>query len=190
MREGRPDGTAQTAVEGAAKESSQTTHFTVMDAEGRAVALTVTLNGNYGSAVVSSTYGIALNNEMDDFTTRPGEPNMYGLIQGAGNEVAPGKRPLSSMSPTLVEKNGKIVMALGAPGGPRIITGVLQALFRILTRQMDADSAVQAPRVHHQFLPQVLSSTKIVFRPRCSRVCASADIRSKKAGWRKSTWSA
>jgi gamma-glutamyltranspeptidase/glutathione hydrolase len=109
---------------GEIKESSETTHFSVMDAEGHAIALTVTLNGGYGSAVVSEKYGIALNNEMDDFTTKPNEPNMYGLIQGPGNYVEAGKRPLSSMSPTLVEKNGKIVMSLGAPGGPRIITGV------------------------------------------------------------------
>ncbi|MBX3020788.1 MAG: gamma-glutamyltransferase [Bdellovibrionales bacterium] len=147
------------------KESAQTTHYSVMDAEGHAVALTVTLNGNYGSGVVTPRYHIALNNEMDDFTTRPGESNMYGLVQGPGNEVEPGKRPLSSMSPTLVEKDGKIVMAIGAPGGPRIITSVLQALYRIIGRGIDPDMAVQAPRVHHQFLPNVLFVDRGRFSP-------------------------
>lgn len=135
------------------KESKETTHYSVMDSKGNAIALTVTLNGSYGSGVVSDKYGIALNNEMDDFTARPGEPNMYGLVQGKGNLVEPGKRPLSSMSPTLVEKDGRIVMSLGAPGGPRIISGVLQTLYRVLGNQWDVDKAIQAPRVHHQFLP-------------------------------------
>src|SRR5690606_34883101 len=125
------------------KESGDTTHFSIMDSKGNAIALTVTLNGNYGSAVVSDKFGIALNNEMDDFTTRPGEPNMFGLVQGKGNLVEPGKRPLSSMSPTLVGKDGKIVMSLGAPGGPRIISGVLQVLYRVLTSKMDMDLAIQ-----------------------------------------------
>ncbi|MCM2281035.1 MAG: gamma-glutamyltransferase [Bdellovibrionaceae bacterium] len=138
------------------KESEQTTHFSVMDAHGNAVALTVTLNGDYGSGIVSSKYGIALNNEMDDFTTRPGEPNMFGLIQGRANEVAPGKRPLSSMSPTLVEKDGKIVMSLGSPGGPRIISAVTQVLYRTLVNGFDMDQAIQAPRLHHQFQPDKL----------------------------------
>tara|TARA_Y100001935_G_C17304906_1_gene511660 strand:- start:1005 stop:2732 length:1728 start_codon:yes stop_codon:yes gene_type:complete len=137
-------------------ESTETTHFTVLDSKGNAVTLTTTLNGNYGSGVVSDRYGIALNNEMDDFTTRPGEPNMYGLVQGEANKVEPGKRPLSSMSPTLVLKDGKTVLALGAPGGPRIISGVLQVLYRVIGREMDIDRAVQAPRLHHQFLPNTL----------------------------------
>ncbi len=137
------------------KESTHTTHYSVMDAKGNGVSLTVTLNDNYGSGVVSDKFGIALNNEMDDFTTRPGEPNLFGLIQGPGNEVQPGKRPLSSMSPTLIEKNGNLVMAIGAKGGPRIITGVLQSIYRILGRGTDVDLAVQAPRVHHQFQPNI-----------------------------------
>ncbi len=147
------------------KESAETTHFSVMDTEGHAIALTVTLNGTYGSGVVSHKFGVALNNEMDDFTTKPGEPNMYRLTQGAGNMVEPGKRPLSSMSPTLVEKSGKVVMSLGAPGGPRIISGVLQVLYRTLARGMDVDSAVQAPRVHHQFSPNILFIDRQKFAP-------------------------
>lgn len=138
------------------KEHTETTHFSVIDADGSAVAMTVTLNGNYGSGVIAEKSGVALNNEMDDFTTRPNEPNMFGLIQGLGNVVEGGKRPLSSMSPTLVTKDSKVVMALGAPGGPRIISAVLQVLYRVLGRGTDVDSAIQAPRVHHQFQPNTL----------------------------------
>jgi gamma-glutamyltranspeptidase/glutathione hydrolase len=136
-----------------------------MDINGNAVSLTVTLNGNYGSGVVSEKFGIALNNEMDDFTTQPGKPNMFGLIQGEGNLVEPGKRPLSSMSPTLVEKSGKTIMALGAPGGPRIISGVVQVLYRVLGNNMDLDRAIQSPRVHHQFLPNKLFIDKVRMQP-------------------------
>ncbi len=135
------------------KEKPETTHYSIMDNAGHAIALTVTLNGEYGGGVVTEKFGIALNNEMNDFTVRPGEPNMFELTQGNGNLVQPGKRPLSSMSPTLVEKDGQVVMSLGAPGGPRIISGVLQGLYRTLVSGMDADQAVQFPRLHHQFLP-------------------------------------
>lgn len=144
------------SIEATTKESTETTHYSVMDTKGNAISLTVTLNGNYGSAVVSNRFGIAMNNEMDDFTTRPGEPNMFGLIQGKGNSVQPGKRPLSSMSPSLVEKDGKIIMTVGAPGGPRIISGTLQVIYRVLANGWDMDKAIQAPRVHHQFLPHTL----------------------------------
>jgi len=147
------------------KESSNTTHFCVQDTEGHAVAITVTLNNNYGSAVVSDKFHIALNDEMDDFTTHPGQANMYGLTQGEGNTVAPGKRPLSSMSPTLVEKDGKVVMSVGAPGGPRIITAVLQVLYRVLAQNMNVDMAIQYPRVHHQFNPNTLYVDKERFSP-------------------------
>jgi gamma-glutamyltranspeptidase/glutathione hydrolase len=128
----------------------------VLDKFGNAVAMTITLNGDFGSAVATENYGIMLNNEMDDFTTRPGEPNMFGLVQGQANVVSPGKRPLSSMSPTLVEKGGKIVMVVGAPGGPRIISSVLQVLYRTIGRGQDLESAVEAPRVHHQHMPNKL----------------------------------
>jgi gamma-glutamyltranspeptidase/glutathione hydrolase len=127
-----------------------------MDNEGHAIAMTLTLNGSFGSALISEKYGIALNNEMDDFTTKPSEPNQYGLIQGEGNLVEPGKRPLSSMTPALVERNGRVVASLGGPGGPRIISAVLQTLYRLLAKGLDADLAVQATRVHHQFLPNTL----------------------------------
>ncbi len=137
-------------------ESAQTTNLSVIDKFGNAVAMTFTLNGNLGSGVATEKFGIMLNNEMDDFTTHPGAPNMFGLVQGLKNTVAPGKRPLSSMTPTLVEKNGQIVMAIGAPGGPRIISGVIQTLYRVLGRKTDLEMAIQAPRVHHQLLPNKL----------------------------------
>lgn len=146
-------------------ESSETTHFSILDNRGNGVAITVTLNGRYGSGVVSNKFGIALNNEMDDFTTIPGKPNMFGLIQGQGNQVEPGKRPLSSMSPTLVEKGGKVIMSIGAPGGPRIISSVLQVIYRVLVTGLDVDAAIQAPRIHHQFLPRKLFVDKNRWAP-------------------------
>ena len=152
-------------AESEGKESENTTHFSVMDSDGRSVALTVTLNGVYGSAVVSDRFGIALNNEMDDFTTRPNEPNMYGLIQGQGNFVQAGKRPLSSMSPALVAKDDKIVLSIGSPGGPRIISGVIQVLYRSLVTGLNMDEAIQAPRIHHQFLPHTLYVDNRRFAP-------------------------
>ncbi len=135
------------------KESTQTSHLSVLTATGEAVAMTFTLNSNYGSGVATDEFGISLNNEMDDFTTRPGEANQFGLVQGVNNSVKAGKRPLSSMSPTLVEKDGQVVLVAGAPGGPRIITAVLNILYRAITTGVDIDRAIQMPRVHHQFLP-------------------------------------
>ncbi len=147
------------------KESTETTHFVVMDSKGEAVSMTITLNGNYGSGVVSDRYGIALNNEMDDFTTKPKEPNKYGLIQGAANLVKSGKRPLSSMSPTIVTEGDKAVFAVGAPGGPRIISGVFQALYRVMFNKFNIEDAIMAPRVHHQFMPDKLYIEKNRFSP-------------------------
>ena len=146
-------------------ESTETTQFSILDADGNAISLTVTLNGSYGSGVVSEDFGISLNNEMDDFTTRPNEPNAYGLLQGFGNRVQPGKRPLSSMSPTLVEKEGRVVMTLGAAGGPRIISSVIQTIYRVLVTGLDIDRAVQFPRVHQQFLPNKLYMDEFKFAP-------------------------
>lgn len=148
------------------KESTETTHIIVMNKKGQAVSMTVTLNGSYGSGVVSKKYGVALNNEMDDFTTKPGVPNGYGLIQGNGNTVVPKKRPLSSMSPTLVLNDKKeTVLALGAPGGPRIINGVFQSLYRTMANKLNMEQAIFTPRLHHQFLPRVLRYEKNRFSP-------------------------
>ena len=146
-------------------ESIETTHYIVMNKKGQAVSLTVTLNGNYGSGVISKKYGIALNNEMDDFSTVYGKPNMFGLIQGKANQVEAQKRPLSSMSPSLVLKNGKTVLAIGASGGPRIISGVFQSVYRVLQTGLNMEQAIFTPRLHHQFLPRVTSYEKDRFAP-------------------------
>lgn len=137
-------------------ESPETTHFSIVDGEGNAVAMTYTLNGSYGSGVTVPGVGMLLNNEMDDFATVPGQPNMFGLVQGEANRVEPGKRPLSSMTPTIVEKEGKLRMVAGAPGGGRIINAVLQALLNVIDFGMDAQRAVDAPRIHHQWMPDTL----------------------------------
>jgi gamma-glutamyltranspeptidase/glutathione hydrolase len=137
-------------------ESAETTHFSVVDSEGNAVAVTYTLNGSYGSGVTVPGTGILLNNEMDDFATLPGEPNMFGLVQGEANRVEPGKRPLSSMTPTILSKDGNLFMVVGAPGGGRIINGVLQAILNVVDFGMDAQKAVDVPRIHHQWMPDKL----------------------------------
>ena len=135
------------------RESEETTHFSVVDVYGGAVSLTTTLNAAYGSKVVVEGAGFLLNNEMDDFSIKPGHPNLYGLIGGIFNAVAPGKRPLSSMSPTIVERDGKLWCVVGTPGGSTIITTVAQVLINLLDFGMDLQSAVAAPRFHHQWLP-------------------------------------
>lgn len=147
------------------KPLKETTHLVVMDKKGRTVSMTLTLNLEYGSKVVTSKYGIVLNNEMDDFTTHLNKPNSFGLIQGRGNRVEAGKRPLSSMSPTIVKKGSNVVLALGASGGPRIISSVLQVLYRTLVNGFDIDKAIQYPRLHHQFLPRKLFMEKDRWSP-------------------------
>jgi len=139
-----------------AYESDETTHFTVVDAQGNAVVNTYTLNGGYGSGVVVKGAGFFLNNEMDDFAAKPGVPNMYGLIQGEANAVAPGKRPLSAMTPTLVLKDGKLLLAVGSPGGPTIINTVLQIILNVIDHKMNLQQAVNAPRIHHQWMPDTI----------------------------------
>lgn len=141
-------------------ESSETTHFNVVDAAGNAVALTYTLNGGYGNGVTVPGLGFLLNNEMDDFAAKPGSPNMFGLVQGEANAIQPGKRPLSSMTPTIVTKDGKFFMAVGAPGGSRIITAVMQVILNVIDFGMNAQDAVDAPRFHHQWLPDRLEFEK------------------------------
>jgi len=154
-----PDRATPSAELGAgspALESENTTHFNVVDAQGNAVALTYTINNSYGNAVAVPRLGFLLNNEMDDFAVQPGKPNMFGLIQGEANAIAPRKRPLSAMTPTIVEKDGKLVMALGAPGGPRIISGVLQVLLHVIDFGAGIQRAVDQPRIHHQWTPDAL----------------------------------
>lgn len=138
-------------------ESTETTHFTIVDAEGNAVANTYTLNGAYGSGVMIKGTGILLNNEMDDFAIKPDTPNQFGLIQGEQNTIAPRKRPVSSMTPTFVlHPNGKLWFALGSPGGPTIINTVLQIISNVIDYGMNIQEAVDAPRVHHQWQPNEL----------------------------------
>ncbi|MEK1873024.1 MAG: gamma-glutamyltransferase [Rhizobium altiplani] len=136
-----------------AKESVETTHYSIIDDEGNAVAVTYTLNGSFGAGVVAPGTGILLNNEMDDFTSKPGVPNLYGLVQGEANAIAPKKTPLSSMSPTIVTKDGKPFMVIGSPGGSRIITITLEAILNVIDFGMDISQAVNAPRIHHQWQP-------------------------------------
>ncbi len=147
------------------KESGETTHISLIDHKGNAISMTLTLNGFYGSNVVTKKYGIVLNNQMDDFTTLFNKSNLYGLIQGKNNQVKGGKRPLSSMTPVIVEKNGKTIMALGGAGGPTIITSVLQTIYRYLSHGLDIDRAIQSSRIHHQFLPRTLFVENKKFSP-------------------------
>ncbi len=144
---------ASPAPASAPREKAETTHYSVVDGEGNAVAVTYTINGFFGAAVMAPGTGFLLNNEMDDFAAQPGKPNLYGLVQGEANAIMPGKRPLSSMAPTLVEKDGKVVLVLGSPGGPRIITAVLETIMNIVDYGMTPQQAVDAPRLHHQWLP-------------------------------------
>ncbi len=142
------------AGEIAAKESMDTTHFTVVDPDGTVVSNTYTINDLYGSRVTAKGTGVLLNDEMDDFAARPGKPNMFGLIQGERNAVQPKKRPLSSMTPTIVlRKDGSVWFAVGARGGPRIITAVLQTVINMIDHDMNIQQAINAPRIHHQWFP-------------------------------------
>ena len=134
-------------------ESDETTHYSIVDPFGNAIAVTTTLNGAYGSKLYSSEVGFFLNNEMDDFSSKPGEPNMFGLIGAEANSIAPEKRMLSSMTPTIVEKDGALFMTLGTPGGSTIITSVLQTILNVVEFDMTMQEAVNAPRFHHQWLP-------------------------------------
>lgn len=134
-------------------EKPETTHYSIVDHNGNAVSTTYTINGRFGSVVIAPGTGFFLNDEMDDFTVKVGEQNMYGLVQGATNAIAPGKRPLSSMTPTLVTKDGKVFMVVGSPGGSRIITITLQTVLNIIDHGMAPQEAVDAPRIHHQWLP-------------------------------------
>jgi gamma-glutamyltranspeptidase/glutathione hydrolase len=137
-------------------ESAETTHYTVADAEGNIVCVTYTLNGGYGSKVTATGLGFLLNNEMDDFAPKPGEANMYGLIQGEANAIAPAKAPLSSMTPTIALKDGRPYLALGSPGGPTIINTVLEVLVNVIDFGMNVQEAVNWPRFHHQWMPDEL----------------------------------
>lgn len=147
------------------KESTQTTHYSVVDADGNAVAVTTTLNAYFGSRVTVGSLGFLLNDEMDDFSSKPGAPNMFGLIQGDANAVGPNKRPLSAMTPTIVLKEGKLWLVLGTPGGPTIITTVANILTGVADFGLDIQQAVNAPRFHEQWLPDRIMLERDRFSP-------------------------
>jgi gamma-glutamyltranspeptidase / glutathione hydrolase len=151
-------------------EGTETTHYSVVDAKGNAISITYTLNALFGARVIAGNTGFFLNDEMDDFTVKPGVPNLFGLVQGKTNEVAPGKRPLSSMSPTIVKKDGKVFMVLGSPGGSRIITIVASTILNVIDHGMNIQEAVNAPRIHHQWLPDQITVEPYALSPDTARI--------------------
>ena len=155
-------------------ESMETTHYSIVDADGNAVSVTTTLNGAYGSKVFIEELGFFMNNEMDDFSAKAGVPNMFGLVGTEANSIAPGKRMLSSMTPTIVEKEGKISMVVGTPGGSTIITSVLQTILNVYEFEMGMQEAVNAPRFHHQWLPDLVN-----FEPKAFGAALVNQLKSK-----------
>jgi gamma-glutamyltranspeptidase/glutathione hydrolase len=151
-------------------ESHETTHYSIIDNDGNAVAVTYTLNGSFGAGVVAPGTGILLNNEMDDFTSKPGVPNLYGLVQGEANAIQPKKTPLSSMSPTIIARDGKPFMVIGSPGGARIITITLEAIVNVIDFGMDLGQAIDAPRIHHQWLPDKIYTEPYALSPDTMRL--------------------
>ncbi|MDM0076504.1 gamma-glutamyltransferase [Variovorax sp. J2P1-59] len=153
-------------------EGSNTTHYSIVDQWGNAVSVTYTLNDWFGAKVTAAKTGVLLNNEMDDFTSKVGVPNMYGLVQGEANAIAPGKRPLSSMSPTVMTKDGKPVFVVGTPGGSRIITVVLHSILNVVDYGMNVQEAVDAPRFHQQWLPDVTNVETFALSPDTRKILA------------------
>ncbi len=151
-------------------EGTQTTHYSIVDAKGDAVSVTYTINALFGAKVIAGDTGFFLNDEMDDFTIKPGTANLFGLVQGKTNVIAPGKRPLSSMSPTIVTKDGKTFMVLGSPGGSRIITIVLETLMNVVDYGMNMQEAVDAPRLHHQWLPDEVYAEPFALSPDTAKI--------------------
>ncbi len=154
-------------------EGTNTTHYSIVDRFGNAVAVTYTLNDWFGARRVPPATGVLLNNEMDDFTAKPGVPNQYGLVQGAANAIGPGKRPLSSMTPTIVTQEGKPVLVVGTPGGSRIITTVLQSIVNVIDYGMNVQEAVDAPRFHQQWLPESTMMEPYALSPDTQRLLAA-----------------
>ncbi|MDQ0396456.1 gamma-glutamyltransferase [Labrys monachus] len=151
-------------------EKTETTHYSIVDHEGNAVSVTYTVNGLFGANVMAPGTGFVLNDEMDDFTTKTGVPNLFGLVQGEANAIAPGKRPLSSMAPTLVTRDGHIAAVLGSPGGSRIITITLQTALDMIDYGMQPQEAVDAPRIHHQWLPDKIFAEPFALSPDTVRI--------------------
>ena len=157
--------TPSASLAAAAPEKPETTHYSIIDKNGGAVAVTFTINGGFGAGVVAGDTGFLMNDEMDDFTIKPETANQFGLVQGQANTIAPGKRPLSSMAPTIVMKDGAVAMVVGSPGGPRIITATLETILNVIDYGMNAQEAVDAPRLHHQMLPDVLFAERFALSP-------------------------
>jgi gamma-glutamyltranspeptidase/glutathione hydrolase len=151
-------------------EGNSTTHYSIVDKWGNAVSVTYTLNGWFGAGVVARKTGMLLNNEMDDFTSKVGVPNMYGLVQGEANAIGPAKRPLSSMSPTIVTKDGKVLMVVGTPGGSRIITATLLTMLNVIDWGMNVQEAVDAPRFHQQWLPETTNVERFALSPDTQKI--------------------
>jgi gamma-glutamyltranspeptidase/glutathione hydrolase len=151
-------------------EGSNTTHYSIVDKAGNAVSVTYTLNDWFGARLTAAGTGVLLNNEMDDFTAKVGVPNIYGLVQGQANAIAPGKRPLSSMSPTIVSKDGQPVMVVGTPGGSRIITAVLHTILNVVDYGMNVQEAVDAPRFHQQWLPETTNLERFAISPDTQKI--------------------
>lgn len=151
------------------QEGRETTHYSIIDEDGVAVSVTYTINGYFGAQVTAPETGFVLNNEMDDFSARPGSPNAWGLVQGAANAVAPGKRPLSSMSPTIVTRNGNVALVLGSPNGSRIISVTLQTALNVIDYGLPLQQAVDAKRIHHQWLPDVVFAEPGALSPETQR---------------------
>ncbi|GAB2695100.1 gamma-glutamyltransferase [Mucilaginibacter koreensis] len=163
-------------------ESDQTTHYSIVDKEGNAVSITTTLNGSFGSKIVVKGAGFLLNNEMDDFSSKPGSPNMYGLVGGKANSIQPGKRMLSSMTPTILEKNGHLFMVVGTPGGSTIITSVFQTILDVIEFDMNIQQAVAAKRFHHQWLPDEVHTELGALQPQVKTVLEQKGYKIREGG--------
>ncbi len=170
-------------VPGAQSEGENTTHFSIVDRAGNAAAVTYTLNAWFGSGHVAGHTGIVMNDEMDDFTTKLGAANMFGLVQGAANAIAPGKTPLSSMAPTIVTRNGKLAMVVGSPGGSRIITIVLEAIVNAVDHGMNIQEAIDAPRIHEQGLPDVVQLERGALSPDTRAILEARGYKFRDAGY-------
>ena len=165
-------------------EGTQTTHYSIVDPAGNAVSVTYTINALFGAKVIAGDTGFFLNDEMDDFTVKPGVANLFGLVQGKTNVIAPGKRPLSSMSPTIVTKDGKTFMVLGSPGGSRIITIVVEVIQNVIDHGMNIQEAVDAPRIHHQWLPDQITVEPFALSPDTAKILTDMGYKSvEQAPW-------
>jgi gamma-glutamyltranspeptidase / glutathione hydrolase len=169
IRPHRATPSSALGAEPAADEKATTTHYSIVDSHGNAVSVTYTINDDFGAKVIAGDTGFLLNDEMDDFAAKPGASNLFGLVQGNANAIAPGKRPLSSMTPTILLKDGKPVLVVGSPGGSRIITTVLEIIVNVIDHGMSLQDAVDAPRIHHQWLPDTLAAEPQALSPETTK---------------------